>query len=255
VRPCALIAVAVLLAAAPAVVGAGEPTAGTPPATAPATVATLPAGFVYLADIAPGIAQRMAYAGRDNFTHAPVPGYGAAECVLAEPVARALVRVEARLTGKGLGLVVFDCYRPARAVRHFVDWVKAGGAERDPVHHPHLDRRRLIAEGYIAARSGHSSGGSVDLGYGRRTPAGIDLLDMGGPFDLFDPSSHTAAPGLPAAVRAARTGLVDAMAAEGFVNYAAEWWHFTFSAQPFPGRVFDIPIGPRPAAATGRPAN
>ncbi len=204
--------------------------------------ADMPDGFVYLADIDATIKQDMRYAGRNNFTGAIVPGYDAAECVLAEPVARALSRVQKALAGQGRGLIVYDCYRPQRAVARFNRWARAGGAARDKEWHPNVARNRLVAEGYIGARSGHSSGGTVDLGL---TGADGKVLDMGGPFDLFDPVSNTGARGLSAAARANRQQLVKAMAAGGFSNYRREWWHFSFRGEPFKGRAFDFVIEKR----------
>ena len=209
-------------------------------------LAGMPEGFAYLGDIDPTIAQDMRYAGADNFTGAPVAGYKAAECVLARPVAEALARVQAGLKEGGRTLIVYDCYRPARAVAAFNAWAKAGGRARDPRWHPKIARNQLVAQGYIAARSGHSSGGSVDLGLAERTRGGVKPLDMGGAFDLFDRRSHTATPGLTPNQRANRKALVDAMGRAGFANYRREWWHFTFRNEPFKGRAFDFEVaGPK----------
>lgn len=210
---------------------------------APALAQELPPGFAYLARIDPTIVQDMRYAGVDNFTGARVPGYEAGECVLAEPVARALSGVQRRLAASGRTLIVFDCYRPASAVRAFVDWSKKGDPPFDPRYHPRVARKRLIAEGYIAARSGHSSGGSVDLTFGVRDAAGkVEPAQMGGGFDLFDPASHTQSHLVDAPARANRRFLADAMTAEGFANYPREWWHFRHSDEPFAGRIFDFPV-------------
>lgn len=221
-------------------------------AAAGARCADLPEGFVFLRDVDPGIVQDMRYAGADNFTGEAVPGYQGGECVLARPVAEALSRVQAAAKAEGRTLIVFDCYRPQRSVDRFVAWVKAGGAARDPVWHPRIARNRLIAEGYIASRSGHSSGGSVDIGFGVAKPgeeAGIAKVEpaaMGGSFDLFDIASHTKARSLPRAERANREWLVGVMKAQGFANYHREWWHFRYTEEPFAGRAFDFVIPKRP---------
>jgi len=214
-------------------------------ATIVATVqpSALPPGFSYLSQVDASIAQDMRYAGPDNFTGAPVPGYGAAQCVLAIEAAEALARIQASLAAEGLSLIVFDCYRPARAVRRFVDWARSGGERRSERYNPNVPRNALIAQGYIAARSGHSSGGSVDLGLGRRDAAGkVTPLDMGGGFDLFDPASHVGAKGLPAEAAANRRRLAAAMKAGGFSGYSREWWHFRYADEPFKGQVFDFEI-------------
>jgi D-alanyl-D-alanine dipeptidase len=207
-----------------------------------ASAADLPRGFVYLSSIDPTIAQDMRYAGANNFTHAAVPGYRAAECVLSVETAKALARVQADLRGDGYGLMVYDCYRPAKAVKRFVDWAsKAGPA--DPEHNPHVARNRLLAEGYIGRRSAHSSGGTVDLTLVR---AGEKIsLTMGTGFDFFDPLAYTADRHVPPEAEANRKRLVAAMARQGFRNYRREWWHFTYGREPFAGRMFDFDIEPK----------
>jgi D-alanyl-D-alanine dipeptidase len=151
--------------------------------TAPAAARDLPKGFVYLRDVAPAIAQDIRYATSDNFTGRPLPGYEAPKCVLRRTVAQALARVAAELAqahdpekgdpvfgkdhapGKDvrLGLKVYDCYRPARAVRAFWRWAhdpRSGGSKR---FYPHVPKSELFARGYIAAHSRHSAGIAVDL--------------------------------------------------------------------------------------------
>lgn len=203
----------------------------------------LPDGFVHLSSVAPAIVQDIRYASSGNFTGAPVPGYVDAACILARPVAEALARVQAGLQTSGLTLTVFDCYRPARAVKHFVEWSARGGDARDPDYNPVVQRSQLVAEGYIATRSGHSSGGSVDLTLARILPGGgHEPLDMGGAFDLFDRRSHVDATDIPVAARANRALLSRAMAREGFASYRREWWHFRYRDEPYKGKVFDFPV-------------
>ena len=123
----------------------------------------LPEGFVYLREVAPGIVQDMRYAGFDNFTGRPLPGYAAPECVLRRAVAQALARVQADLARENLGLKVYDCYRPARAVAAFVRWAQSADDGASKRFYPALEKRSLFAQGYIAAHSGHSTGMAVDL--------------------------------------------------------------------------------------------
>jgi len=201
----------------------------------------LPEGFVYLADVAPQVRQDMRYAGPDNFTKAVVPGYKAAECILAEPAAQALSAVADELAPRGYGLEVLDCYRPAKAARHFVTWAGKDG-KRDPDHFPRVDRKRLIAEGYIAQRSGHSNGYTIDL---TLTDASGKELDMGTPFDFFDPLAHTASKGIDKPSAGRRRLLVEAMSKGGFVNYRREWWHFSLRDKPAYARAHDFDIVPR----------
>jgi len=134
--------------------------------------AALPEGWSRLSDLAPGIAQDIRYARAFNFTGAPLPGYEAAECLLLTPVAEALVRVQERLAAEGLGLIVWDCYRPTSAVDRFADWAEGGqGPDLSAAFHPGLPRNALIPQGYIARRSGHSRGNTVDLPLFRAAPA------------------------------------------------------------------------------------
>jgi D-alanyl-D-alanine dipeptidase len=230
-------------------------------------LAALPEPLVYLRDIEPGILQDMRYAGTDNFTGWPVPGYGAPECVLLREAAEALSRVQQALLARRLSLKVYDCYRPRSAVRSFVAWVAEGDtAPADPLlkrFHPNIGRGRLITDGYVAAVSRHSRGDTVDLtlvelpvrpvppfnrdaAYGpctgpARQRAPDASVDMGTGYDCFDPRSHTAATGLTETQARWRKTLVEAMAREGFHNYRKEWWHFTLATAHAP-RTFDVPI-------------
>lgn len=230
----------------------------------------LPEPLVHLRDIDPSILQDMRYAGSDNFTGGPVPGYDAAECVLLREAAEALSRVQQALQVRKLSLKVYDCYRPRSAVRAFVAWVREGEtAPADPLlrrFHPNIERGRLIADGYVAAVSQHSRGDTVDLtlvqlpvrpappfdrnaAYGpcsgpARERAPDASVDMGTGYDCFDPLSHTAAAGLTEAQAGWRQILVEAMAREGFRNYRKEWWHFTLDTAGA-RRAFSVPIVPR----------
>ncbi len=218
--------------------------------------------LVALSQVAPDIRQSMRYASPANFTGRIVPGYEAGECWLRPAAAAALAKVQADLATADppLSLDVFDCYRPRRSVAAFMRWAKAGedGATRG--YYPRLERRSLVAQGYIAASSLHSRGIAVDLTItpmrkaepapasasanavaGCTEPAASGGIDMGTSFDCFDPKSHTAHGGLTATQREARQTLKRAMERHGFVNYAKEWWHFTYPAAD-DGRSFDVPV-------------
>jgi len=232
----------------------------------------LPPGFVYLRDVAPGIAQDMRYAGPNNFTGHPLPGYDAAECVLKREAAEALARVEADLAKEHLGLKVYDCYRPTRAVSAFAHWSHASEPPSAPTKrfYPKLDRLRLFSLGYIASHSAHSTGIAVDLTLVARDakettkPAAFDAaaaygpctgpaaarapdtsLDMGTGFDCFDGKSHTASGAVTTEQARLRALLVAVLRQRGFRNYFREWWHFSFGARP--ARIYDFPITPRDA--------
>jgi len=193
-------------------------------------------GLVDAHSLAPGLALDLRYATANNFVGERVDGYDAARCLLTAPAAHALAEVETELAAQGLGLVVWDCYRPQRAVDHFVRWSKAPS---DPAtaarHYPHVPKTELFARGYIAARSGHSRGSTVDVGL-RRSDG--QVLDCGTPFDLFDPSAHVDAD-VSAPARRNRETLAAAMARHGFAPYAEEWWHYTLRDEPYPDTYFD----------------
>jgi D-alanyl-D-alanine dipeptidase len=223
----------------------------------------MPEDFVYLRDVDPAIQQDMRYAGPFNFTGKPVPGYDAPECVLVRQAAEALKAVQADLKTKGLGLKVYDCYRPARAVASFVDWAKEpDGPEAKATYYPNVPKGELIPN-YIAARSGHSRGAAVDL---TLVPLGSDAKDspesepctapqgseapdgslaMGTTFDCFDGKSGVVASNITAEQNANRVALRDAMQAHGFKDYMFEWWHFVLANEPYPNTYFDFPIMPR----------
>lgn len=215
-----------------------------------AFAAELPAGFVRLADIDPTIRQDMRYAGAANFLGRPAKGYDAPVCILTRPAAEALSKVQKTLAGEDLTLVVFDCYRPDRAVKDFAAWVRQSKT-KDPLWHPNIRRSDLIRQGYIASRSGHSRGSTVDLAIAPAKPPTTDpdcgaqdagTLDFGTGFDCLDPRSRTAYAPLSPDAAANRKLLVDAMSAAGFRNYKNEWWHFTLVKEPFPKQRFDFPI-------------
>lgn len=178
-------------------------------------------------------------------------GYEASACILAGQAAKALSTVQKMVAAKGLTLVVFDCYRPARAVADMGKWTRQGGPP-DPQWYPKVERGDLIAKGYVGELSSHSRGSTVDLAIAEANrkssmhPAcgapNTGTLDFGTGFDCFDPASETSYQPLPAEAAANRRMLVTAMRAAGFRNYAREWWHFTLAKEPFPKQRFDFPV-------------
>lgn len=194
------------------------------------------------AGVVPGLEQDIRYASTNNFVGAPVTGYEAPKCLLLAPVARALARVQQDVQRDGLSLKVFDCYRPVRAVQHFVRWARDPADQRTKAaYYPNLEKARLL-DGYIAETSGHSRGATLDLTLVRCEGDACVELDMGTPFDFFDPRANTSDPSITDVQRRHREQLVQAMARHGFQNYAMEWWHFTFRPEPTPRTAYDIPI-------------
>lgn len=201
----------------------------------------LPTDFVDATQVVPGLLTDMRYAGSHNFTGAPVTGYDAPRCWLTREAASALAKAQAGLLERGLGLEVFDCYRPRRAVARFVQWSETkGGDSGKREFFPDVAKAELFKLGYIAAHSAHSRGSTMDLTLVDHATG--RALDMGTPFDLFGPKSHPDYPGLPSDVAGRRALLRDAMIDAGFVPYDKEWWHFTLKNEPFPDASFDAPI-------------
>jgi len=226
----------------------------------------LPAGFVYLRDIDPTIIQDIRYAGSNNFVGRPLRGYDAAECVVKREVGVLLKSVQEELALQGLSLKVLDCYRPARASADMVAWSRDGKETlAQKRYNPSFSKADLFRLGYIAERSGHSTGAALDLTlvdlkadnsaafdpgkeYGDcianvnlRAPEGS--VDMGTGYDCSDVKSHTSAKSITAAQRRWREKLVLVMARRGFVNYSKEWWHFSLPGAG--GQAYDFPIAPR----------
>ena len=198
-----------------------------------------PPAFVDAAAVIPELVVDMRYFGTSNFVGARVDGYEAPVCVLTQQAATALAAVQRDLKARGLGLKVFDCYRPARGVRHFVRWARDGDNSTKAEFYPHVAKGNLFREGYIASRSGHSRGSTVDLTLVKL--AGSEDLDMGTPFDFLSPQSGLHGK-VSAEARANRRLLADAMRVRGFIAYDKEWWHFTLRNEPFPNSYFDFPV-------------
>lgn len=201
----------------------------------------LPPGFVDLREAVPGIVLDLRYAGSHNFVGAPIDGYVRPRALLTHLAAAALGKVQKDLAPFGFGLKVFDAYRPQRAVDHFVRWSRdAADLKGKAEFYPQVDKSRLFELGYIAEKSGHSRGSTVDLTL--VVLADGSELDMGSPYDLFDPISWPDSPNVSPGQRAHRLLLREAMLRAGFKPYGEEWWHFTLDNEPFPETYFDFPV-------------
>lgn len=222
-------------------------------------------GFVDAEKAIPDLIVEMRYHGAHNFVGARVDGYEAPRCILTKPAAAALAKVQAELKPMGLGIKVYDCYRPKRAVAHFERWARdIKDTKTKAEFYPTIDKRDLFKLGYVADKSSHSRGSTVDLNIvalpaapqpqfrlGQKLAACTKSasqrwpdngLDMGTGFDCFHERSHTANQALPGQARANRALLKALMEKHGFVNYELEWWHYTLAGEPFPDTYFDFPI-------------
>lgn len=201
----------------------------------------LPEGFVYVKEVIPGIQLEIRYAGSHNFTGRPVKGYEKPTAILSKPAAEALKKIQADLMEKGYCLKIYDAYRPQQAVDSFVEWAKVpGDTLTKQEFYPELAKNRLFGLGYIASRSGHSRGSTIDL-----TIVDAETLqdiDMGGPYDFFGSISHHNTTGLSPKQKSNRDLLKNTMMKYGFRPYSEEWWHYTLRNEPYPNTYFNFKI-------------
>jgi zinc D-Ala-D-Ala dipeptidase len=199
------------------------------------------AGFVYLDEFTTGVRWDAKYATWDNFTGKPVDGYLANRIVGTTALCSALAQARDKAAARGFGLLIWDGYRPQRAVDRFVQWSKQPEDGRTkPRHYPNLDRAEMFAKGYVSAKSGHSRGSTVDLTLYHLATG--ELAAMGGNHDLMDPISHHGATTITPVEAANRQALRSIMEACGFTSYPSEWWHYTLTDDPYPDTYFDFPI-------------
>ena len=198
-------------------------------------------GFVVLADYIPGIIQEIRYHSTYNFIGDRIDGYEEPVALLTKEAARALKSVSNEMMVQGYRLKVYDAYRPARAVKHFVLWgIEDTDIRMKPYFYPDLEKQELFAKGYIAKNSSHSKGSTVDLTL-------FDMksgkeVDMGSPFDLFSEVSHPDYKGITDEQYENRMTLQKVMIRNGFKPIDCEWWHFTLENEPYPETYFDFPI-------------
>ena len=181
--------------------------------------------FIDMTHVDDSIVIDMRYAGHNNFVGERINGYSAPRCLLTEPTAQALAKVQRTLAAQGYSLAIYDCYRQRRAVEHFMRWAEDHSDTRTkPRYYPNLDKTRLFELGYIAYRSSHSRGSTVDVALMKRGPGNSwALVDMGTEYDLFNPSSNTESKVVSSTQRENRLLLRNAMEHGGFENFPKEW--------------------------------
>jgi D-alanyl-D-alanine dipeptidase len=224
-----------------------------------------PRDFVDAKTLIPDLVVEMRYVTAHNFVGRPIPGYKSARGLLTRDAAKALQCAADSLRKRGYVLKVYDCYRPQSAVDAFVAWGRdLDDQTRKPEFYPEVDKRTLFRDGYIASRSGHSRGSTVDLTIvplsaplapfdpgtseiracdsksGARTDDGS--ADMGTGFDCFSRLSHTASDKVNETQRANRMLLHGFMKQCGYANNRNEWWHYSLADEPYPGTFFDFPV-------------
>jgi D-alanyl-D-alanine dipeptidase len=197
--------------------------------------------FVFVDEFVPGIRWDAKYATWDNFTGKPVDGYVANRIVATMALCAALESAQEKAATLGFGLLLWDGYRPQRAVDRFLRWSRQSDDGRTKLrYYPNIDRAEMFEKGYVAARSGHSRGSTVDLTF--YDLATGELASMGGGHDLMDSISHHGARGITQAEERNRQYLCATMAACGFRAYDFEWWHYTLEDEPYPDTYFDFPV-------------
>jgi len=224
-----------------------------------------PAGFVDIKDVIPDIQLDIRYFTCHNFVGEKIEGYNASKCILTKEAAAALAKVQQELGRFSLGIKIYDCYRPQRAVNHFVRWAQEiTDTKTKEEFYPDIDKRTLFRDGYIDDKSGHSRGSTIDLtivpfpvppqqGYwpGQKLSRcylpqgerfGDNSMDMGTGFDCFHERSHTENKSIAPQQRSNRLLLKSLMTKHGFRNFDQEWWHYTLNNEPYPDTYFDFLI-------------
>lgn len=225
----------------------------------------IPEGFVDISSLDDSILIEARYFTAFNFVGAKIDGYHANKCYLTKAAAQQLAKVQKDLRTQKLGLKIFDCYRPQKAVNHFVRWAKDSKDTKMKIaFYPNEKKGLLFQRGYIASKSGHSRGSTVDLTLvplhpQKQTPYpkpedlqsctnprpnrfADNSLDMGSGYDCLDVKSNTLNPNIPKTAKKNRQILVSAMKKHGFRNYSKEWWHFTLNNEPYSNKYFDFDV-------------
>ncbi len=225
----------------------------------------MPGSFVHIEELIPDAILDIRYFGKHNFLGTPVDGYLAPTCILTREAAQALAKVQKDLAPFSMTIKIYDCYRPQQAVDHFVRWAKnIGDTKTKKEFYPTVDKKNLFRDGYVADRSSHSRGSTVDLTivplpapiqpvYHEGAPlsecylpAGVryadNSLDMGTGFDCFHELSHPDNKYIGPQQRSHRLLLKTLMEKHGFKNYDKEWWHFTLVNEPYPDTYFNFPV-------------
>lgn len=196
---------------------------------------------MYLQDIDSTIQKELRYIGNHNFIGKPIDGYKNNIVIVSKPTAKALHKIQQELLKKDLSLKIFDAYRPQQAVNHFVRWARVlNDTLMKQEFYPNVPKRELFKRGYIASKSGHTRGSTVDLTI-VNTKTGKEL-DMGSPYDFFGEQSHPFYKNITLTQKKNRLLLRKIMLANGFKPYDNEWWHFTLRNEPFPKTYFNFPV-------------
>ena len=202
---------------------------------------TLPKGFSYVSEIDATIKKELRYGTSNNFIGKPIDGYLKDSLIISTPAAKALKEIQTKLMLSGLSLKIFDAYRPQQAVDHFVRWAKVmNDTLMKQLYYPDVQKSELFTLGFIASKSGHTRGSTIDLSI-------VDVktnkeLDMGSSYDFFGEKSHPFYKKITEAQMKNRMLLRIIMIKNGFIPYDNEWWHFTLKDEPYPTTYFNFLI-------------
>ena len=202
---------------------------------------TLPKGFSYVSEIDATIKKELRYGTSNNFIGKPIDGYLKDSLIISTPAAKALKEIQTKLMLSGLSLKIFDAYRPQQAVDHFVRWAKVmNDTLMKQLYYPNVQKSELFTLGFIASKSGHTRGSTVDLSI-------VDVktnkeVDMGSSYDFFGEKSHPFYKKITEAQMKNRMLLRTIMIKNGFIPYDNEWWHFTLKDEPYPTTYFNFLI-------------
>ncbi|NNK81971.1 MAG: M15 family metallopeptidase [Flavobacteriaceae bacterium] len=199
----------------------------------------LPKGFVYVESFIPSIKVDLRYTGTHNFIGIPIDGYNREVVILTESATMALKKVQDELEDYNLSILVYDAYRPQRAVDHFVRWARdLNDTINKQYYYPNVPKNELFKREYIASHSRHSKGSTLDITLVDKNTC--EPLDMGTPYDFFGNQSWVTYQELTTQQLANRMLLQTIMRKYGFMHYPQEWWHFTLRDEPFPNTYFDF---------------
>ena len=207
----------------------------------PQKAVELPEGFTYVKTVIPDLDVELRYYTVNNFVGDTIRGYKSNRLILTNEATQALKLVQDELQIQNICLKVYDGYRPQRAVNHFVEWARdLGDTINKQQYYPRVEKHNLFNEGYIASKSGHSRGSTIDLTLTDGNTG--EPLDMGSPYDFFGEESWVSYEGITEEQRTNRDLLQTVMQKYNFRNYANEWWHFTLRWEPFPETYFDFVV-------------
>ncbi|MBR1908916.1 M15 family metallopeptidase [bacterium] len=196
-------------------------------------------GFEKVYNVIDDAVYDMRYYSANNFTGKRINGYNAPIAYMTKESLTALSKAAEDLRLQGYRILIWDTYRPQKAVNNFVEWINNPDDIGDKSFYPNLNKKDLLKGGYIAAKSGHTRGSTVDMTLIKKDGS---FVDMGGTFDLFSEISHPDYKKLTLKQKRNRNILRKAMLKAGFVGIDSEWWHFTYKNEPYPNTYFDFDV-------------